>query len=47
MIQHKTITFTYRGGCVRISGWFLFGRWALLRYEFVVEPPADADADAH
>lgn len=46
MIQHKTVTFTYAGGSVRVSGWFLFNRWALLRYTFVEEQPADGDADA-
>ena len=45
MIQYKTITFTHAGCSVRVSGWFLFNRWALLRYEFLEEGAPDANTD--
>jgi len=38
MITYRTITFSLKDNeAVRISGWFLFNRWALLRYVFVEE----------
>ena len=46
MITYRTVTFSFGRESVRIAGWFLFNRWALLRYVFVEESIDDA-ADAH
>ena len=46
MITYRRMTFSFKDGFVLVSGWFLFNRWAILRYRTHEEPTGDADADA-
>lgn len=39
MITYRRMTFTLKDGCVLIAGWFLFNRWAILRYVTMAQPP--------